>query len=127
MVVERGHEEYPLALSELLLGVLEVADLHDDGEILDQEDSAKDRQEQFDMDQYGVDGNYSADGKRAGVAHEDLRRVGVVPQETDGGPDEGGHVDHKFGRVGYEHDVQVVGEGVVRRDVGNDAESPSDD
>ena len=45
------------------------------------------------MDDDGEDGNDTPEGEAAGVAHEDLRGVGVVPQEAYRGANEGGDED----------------------------------
>ena len=51
---------------------------------------------------------HAAEGEAARVAHEYLRRGGVVPQEADEGADKGGHVYHKFLTAGHIHDVEVA-------------------
>ena len=41
----------------------------------------------------------AAQRERANIAHEDLRRVGVVPEEADPGADHGAAVDRYFANI----------------------------
>ena len=59
------------------------------------------------MDDDGTDTNDATDGQGTRIAHKDLGRVGVVPQETDHGSHEGTEENHQFLRVGDVHDVEV--------------------
>ena len=76
------------------------------------------------------DGRYgddAADGQASGVAHEDLGREGVEPQETDEGADEGGHEDHQFFAAWDVHQVQVARCDRVTGDIGQQQQGQSDD
>ncbi len=78
VVLERGHLEEPFAL-----GDLEVAHLDDDRQRDEDEEAADEGEQQFGPGQDGEAGDGAADGQRSGVAHEDLGRRGVPPQEAD--------------------------------------------
>ena len=82
MVVDRRHQEHPLA--EALEG--EHLDQH--GQRLDHEDAADHEQQELGLGHHGQAGDRPAEAERAGVAHEDRRREGVEPQEPDARSDE---------------------------------------
>ena len=109
------------------LARLVVDALQDDRQVLHQEHAAEDGDEQFLVDDDGKDGDDAADGQAARVAHEHLRRIGIVPQEAYQCADEGTDEDDQFLRPGDEHDVQVARELDVARDVGQDAQCQADD
>src|SRR5256885_16700143 len=77
VVVERRHAEQPLSARRL-----EVADLQDDGERLEEEDAADDRQEQLLLDQDRDEPERGAERERAAVAHENLGGGRGLPQGT---------------------------------------------
>src|SRR5690606_37794689 len=90
VVVDRGHQEDALA------GGLEVGDLDHHRGRLDHEQAADDAQHQLVLGGHGDGAERAAEGQRAGVAHEDLGRRGVVPEEADAAADEGGAEDGQF-------------------------------
>ena len=55
------------------------------------------------------DGDDAADGERAGIAHEDLCREAVVPEEADQRTGQRRCEDDQFAAARNVHDVQVVG------------------
>ena len=67
----------------------------------------------------------AAEGERADVAHEDLRGVGVVPEEAEAGADDRGAEDQQLARPGHVRDLQVGGEVDAPRHVGEDREVPA--
>ena len=109
MVVYGSHQQQAVAFAVFALGVFEVADLHHHREAFDQKDAAQQRQQQLLADAEGEDGDDAADRQRAGVAHEDLRREGVVPKEADQRADQRRGEDDQFAAVRDVHDIEVVG------------------
>ncbi len=99
MVVQRRHEEDAPALAVFALRSLEPAHLHHDRQALYEEDAAQDGYQQLFPYHYGEDGDDPAEGEAAGVAHEDLRRVGVIPEEAHRGTGKGGGKDHQLADV----------------------------
>src|SRR6476660_3294801 len=92
MVMDRRHLEYPLPGPCAPAGVLEPARLDDARERHDGEQPTQDNQQQLCPRQNGYAGHQAAQGHRAGVAHENLRRGSVPPQETEAGAHgRGGH------------------------------------
>src|SRR5215217_6011512 len=76
MVVDRSHQE------DALLRGLEVGDLDHDRGGLDDEQAADDAQNQLVLGGHGDGAERTAKGQGAGVAHEDLGRRRVVPEEA---------------------------------------------
>ena len=109
MVVDRRHQQDATPFAVAAFGVLEPADLHHHREAFDQKDAAQQRQQQLLADAEGEDGDDAADRQRAGVAHEDLRRKGVVPKEADQRADQRRGEDDQFAAVRDVHDIEVVG------------------
>ena len=86
---------------------LEGDHLEDHRERLDQEDPADQEQQHLGLRHDRERGERAAEPHRAGVAHEDLSREGVVPEEPDRGPDQAGAEDGE---------VEILGIGAsVRR------------
>src|SRR5215204_1839604 len=83
VVVDGRHLEDPA----LAAGQPEDRVLDDHRERFDDEEPSYDRQEQLRLGQDRGGGEDAPDGERARVAHEDVRRVGVVPEKPDYGPD----------------------------------------
>ena len=120
-VVQRCALEHAL-LHSVARSELGVPHLHDYAQALYEEYAAQYGQHQLLVDDDCADGYYAADGERAGVAHEDLRRVGVVPEETYERADERTHEHHKLLRARDVHYVEVGGVFYVARHVGEDAQ-----
>ena len=115
--MDRSGTEYAYSLSLTLLN-LEPLGLDNDAEALDEEDATKDDQHQLLVDNQGTYTDDATDGQRSCIAHEYLGRIGVVPQETDHGPDESAKEDYKFLRMWDIHNVEVGRIDDMRRDVG---------
>jgi len=87
VVVDGRHQEDPSTRR------LEVRHLQDDAHGLDNEDPPENHREQLVLGEHGKCAEPSAERKRAHVAHEHLRRVRVVPKETETDPHHGGSED----------------------------------
>ena len=83
VVVERRHPEHPPVEDP------EADDLDDHRQRLDHEQPPMIDQQQVQVHQQAQGGQARADGQRAGVAHEDLGRGGVPPQEAQAGAGQG--------------------------------------
>lgn len=100
-VMDRGGTEHPHTPSLSLLNLKPLC-LYDDTEAFDKEDTAQDREQQFLMNDDGTDTNDTTDGERTGVTHENLCRVGIIPQETNHGTDKSTEEDNQLLRaLGY--------------------------
>ena len=126
VVVQRRHLQDPPAGAEALLGELEPADLQHHRQRLDDEDAAHDAEHDLlprdDRDR----AERAAERQRADVAHEDLRRMGVEPQEGEAGA---GHRRAEHQQLAGPRDVrnqQVAAEDRIAGDVGEDAERRAD-
>ncbi len=64
----------------------------------------------------------AAESQRSGVAHEDLRRGGVVPEEPEARPDDRAAKGQQLPRAGDEVHLQVIGELHVADDIGDHPE-----
>ena len=126
VVVDRCGTEHahPLAL---LLHQLEPLRLDDDAEALDKEDATEQRQQQLLMDDDGAHTDDAANGQRTGVAHEDLCRVGVVPQETYHSTDERRQEHHQLLSMGNVHNIEIGRVDDVSRHIGQDEQRYTDD
>jgi len=115
MVMERGHQKDPPPM-----GHLEVPDLHDDRQGLQDEDAADDGEQKFllDDDRDGTQG--AAQGQRSDIAHEHLRRIGIIPEKAEAGTDDGAAEDRQFAAAGDIGDLQVLGEYQVTGEIGED-------
>ena len=115
-MVDRGHQEHPLA------GALEIQHLNDHRQCLDHEQAADDGQHNL---VFGADGNgpeRAAKRQRPGIAHEHRRRGGVVPQEPQPPADQRGGEHQNLAGAGHEMDAQIVGEIEVSDHIGNHPE-----
>ena len=90
-----------------LPGELEAEHLEDDGNRFDHEDAADDGEQQLLFAADRDDANHSADGERAGVAHENLRRMTVEPEKAEPGADERGADDRQFAGERIKWDLQI--------------------
>ena len=91
----------------LALVALDIPHLHDDRQLLDQEDAAQHGNEPFLADKDGKHGDDASQAQATRIAHEHLGRIGVVPQETDGGPDKGRRIHYQLTAIRDVHDIQV--------------------
>ena len=127
MLMDRRHQEDTPAFTVFFLGVFEIAYLDDDGDGLHEINAAEDGNQQFlsdDDTQYGDD---TTQTQTAGVTHEYLRGEAVPPVETDAGSNQGSDEDYQFADVGDVHDVQIIGENAVARQIGENGYANSDD
>ena len=99
------------------LTYLVIVYLHHHAEAFNEEDTAEDRQHQLLVDDDGTYRDDTADGQRTRIAHEYLGRLGVVPEETEEGSDEGTEEYYQFLRTRNIHDVEVGGKFDVRRHI----------
>src|SRR5919107_424684 len=88
VVVYRGHLEDPAARE------LVDKDLHHHGDRHDHEQAADDGEQQLGLGQHRRGGEHAAYRQRTRVAHKDLGRSGVVPEETHEAPHHGA-ADHR--------------------------------
>ena len=90
MVVDRGDQEDPAP------PVLEADRLDDHGERLDDVDPGDQDEQRLGAGDDREAGERAAERHRARVAHEELGREGVVPEEPDRGPDQRGRQDRQI-------------------------------
>src|SRR6056297_3028566 len=116
MMMDRRHQEDALA------GALEIDHLNDHRERLGHEEAADDAQNQFVLggDRDGT--QCAAQGQRAGIAHEDRRRGGVVPQEAETAAHQSRHEDQDLAGTGHVMQAEIFGEVGPPHRVGDDAE-----
>ena len=105
----------------------EPRDLHHDAEVLDEENPAEHWDQKLLADGDGERGDGATECKAAGVAHEDLGREGIVPEEAHAGADKSGDEHYKFPAVWDEQHVEVFAEDRVARDISQDGEGQTDD
>ena len=82
------------------------------------ENTAEDWQEQLLADQDGKDPDYSTKSKAARITHEDLRRIRVIPEETNCCTDKCRGKDYQFFCSRDKHRIEIACHIVVRGDVG---------
>src|SRR6266850_1266935 len=116
VVVQRRHAE------DAAPRELERGHLHDDRHRLHHVDAADERQQQLGLGEHGQHPDGGAQGQRARVAHEDLGRMAVEPQEPDGGADQRAAEHRQLARAAHVEDLQIVGRPEVARQVCDDAE-----
>src|SRR6058998_516119 len=96
--------------------------LQDDRAGLHDVDAADERQQQLGLGEHGEHADGGAERQRARVAHEDLGRMTVEPEEADGRADERAAEHRQLARPAHVEDLQIVGRPEVAREVGDDAE-----
>ena len=96
---------------------LNDADLDDHRQRLEHEHAADDAEQQFLLDQNGDGAERGAERQRSDVAHEDLRRVRVEPEESERRADQRAAEDRQLRRLRKPDQQQVVGEHAVAGDV----------
>src|SRR5580704_4233909 len=102
MMMQRSH------LENTLFAELVAANLQNDGDRFQDEDSADEGEEEFLLYKHcdGADG--SAEREGAYVAHEDLCRVGVVPEETDTCTDHCATENCELSDLGHALQLEIV-------------------
>ena len=108
MIVNRRPFEQPLFHSFSFSGFI-VSPLENDRQIFYEEYTAENRYQQFFMDDDGEYGNDSANRQTAGISHEYLCRIGIVPEEADQCTDKGADVNYELFRSRNVHNVQIAG------------------
>src|SRR5919112_4639037 len=103
VVVDGGHLEHPSSCE------LEDEDLDDNGEGFDDEQTAHNGQEELCLGEHSGRGQDAPYRERAGIAHKDVCRVGVVPEEPDDCADHGA-ADHGDVVLALEESDGRVGE-----------------
>src|SRR3954470_1498208 len=104
VVVDRGHQEDPLAER------LEREDLQHHAGGLEHEDPAEDDQQLLGLRHHREARDRAAEAERAGVAHEDRRGERVEPQEADARPDEAAGEQRQVRLAGGDERDPDVGE-----------------
>jgi hypothetical protein len=85
------------------------------------EQAADDRQDDLVLGGHGDGAQRAAQRQRAGVAHEDLGRRRVVPEEAQAGADQGPAEHRQLANARHVVDLQVFGEDVVADEIGDQA------
>ena len=96
VVMQGRHLEDALAHAALALRDLEIEHLNHHREVFNKEDGAQDGNEQLLAYEDGKHGNDATQAQAARIAHEHLRRIGVIPQEADGGADKCRSIHHQL-------------------------------
>src|SRR5277367_5810524 len=120
-MMQRSH------LEDTFFSQLVTADLKDDGNRLQNEDTADERKEQFLTDDDGNSGDGSADGERTDIAHEDFSGMGVVPEKADGCADHGSAKNGELADHGHALELEIIGKNDMAADVGEHGERAGGD
>src|SRR5881227_1380347 len=117
MMMKGRHRENAAA------GQLKTQHLHDDRDRFQDENTTDDGEEKFLLTTNGDDADHSADGKRAGVPHENFGRMTIEPEESKPGTDEGGANHRQLTGERIEWDLQIfcdfeVTGGIRKKSVG---------
>src|SRR3990172_3068026 len=107
VVVERRHAEDALA------GQLERPHLQDHRERFENKHAADEEKQNLLLDDDGHGAEGAAQGERAYVAHEDVGRVGVVPEKANRRSGHGAAEDGQLAHVRHAGEVEVHGEAGV--------------
>src|SRR5260370_32494501 len=100
--MQRGH------LEDAFLAQLVGSDLQDDREALNHEYPTDKRQQELLFNDHSHGADSSAQRKRANVTHEDLRRMRVIPEKADTGPDHGAAEDRQLGGLPHALDFTIL-------------------
>src|SRR5208337_3221867 len=92
-MVDRRHFE------NTFLAQLVGTNLQDHRERLDNENTSYERQQQFLLDHNGYGADRAAQRQGADIAHEDFRRMRVVPEKSNSGTDHGSAKDGEFANL----------------------------
>src|SRR5512144_3223815 len=84
--------------------------LNDDGERLHDEYAPNDHEEELLLYHEGDCAERRAEGESPRVAHEQFRRICVVPKETDAGTEHGAAEDRELTHAFHIKDLQVLSE-----------------
>ena len=113
MVVQRAFLPNPVFLARL-----DKAFYVQIGEDFEEEHTAEQGQQQFLVHDNGRNGDESADGQATCVAHKDLGRVRVEPQEAYQGTNKGSHEYDEFLAARDIHHIEVARRDCITGDVG---------
>ena len=91
------------------------------------EDAADEEQQDFLFDQHRHHGHGAAEAERTDVAHEDLGRMRVVPEEAEAGAGHGAAEDGELGGARVARELQILGKLRVAAGVGEDREGAGGD
>src|ERR1051326_4784059 len=127
MMVERRHLEDAPSFTVLPARVLEVITLDDHRDCFHQEHSAERRQQKLFLDQDAERTDRASKGKRPRIAHKDLRREGVKPQESQRSTHESRTVDAQFPVSPEERDREVLAEIRTSGNIGHHRKRQCDD
>ena len=122
-----SHQKDATAGSVTAFGVTIPTGLQNDGGCFHDKDAAGDDEDQGLMNQDRDDAERASQGKRAGVAHEHLRRMAVKPKETKAGADHGGAENSQFTGADDMIDLQIFGSSLVSGEVGEHGEDEGND
>src|SRR5690606_6796297 len=114
-MVNGRHQENPAPFAVSLLRKFEPEYLYHDRYILNQEDPAENRDQQFFPDCDGKYCNDSTERETSGIAHENLCGIGVIPEKSDAGSDKCADENRELSRLGDIHDIEVIGKNVITR------------
>src|ERR1035441_1392633 len=104
MMVQRGHLENPFAAQ------LVAAHLEDDGKRLQHVNAADEYQQHLLLDEHRDHRHGAAQPEGSHIAHEDFRRVRVVPEEAHGGAGQRAAENGQFRGVRIARQLQVFGQ-----------------
>src|SRR5262252_41088 len=113
VVMNRSH------LEDTLTGHLERRHLDDDRQTFHQKHAADDEEQQFLFDQNRDRRERGTKRQRSDVAHEDLRRVRVVPEEAERRADERTTEHGELGDWRQVNHIEIVGKNAVADDIGH--------
>ena len=88
-------------------GQFEAQHLQNDRDGFDHENAAHDHEEQFLFTTNRDDADHAADRERAGVAHENFRRMTVEPEKAEAGADERRANDRQLAGEGIKRDLEI--------------------
>src|ERR1051325_12152306 len=109
VMVQRANEKYTPSGAVTLARVFKVAGLQHDRDGFRHENTTRDDEDQRLMDQYRHDAQRPAEGQRTRVAHKDLRRVTVEPEETEPRSDHRATKNRQLARAAHMRHLQILG------------------
>eukprot|EP01022_Parablepharisma_sp_SALTPOND_P026954 TRINITY_DN652_c1_g3_i1.p2 TRINITY_DN652_c1_g3~~TRINITY_DN652_c1_g3_i1.p2 ORF type:complete len:1102 (+),score=458.93 TRINITY_DN652_c1_g3_i1:51019-54324(+) len=122
VMVQRRHQQDATAGAETLFRILEIGHLDHHRQRLHHEDAAHDEQHDLLAHDHRDGAQRAAQRQRADVAHEDLRRIGVVPEEGQARAAHGATEDQQLASTGDVRDEQVLGIAGATGQVGEQAQ-----
>ena len=89
-MVQRAHEENASSFTIFLFGVFKPANLQNHTEAFGKEYAAQNGNQQLHFNDDGNSGYCAAQSKATGIAHENLGRITIVPEEAKACANNGG-------------------------------------